>query len=287
MSFSLYDGDGADNQGYADTFLATGYFLPHFDRTVAARYDRPGGPFDPYSGSYYVYSQMADRAYKRLGGTFDIPAGSPTLKFWVSYDIEPDWDYAFVEINEVGTDTWTTLPDLNGLTTTDTGDSCTSSGSWVNQIHPFLAHYMTYSEGPPPSCTSTGTTGSWNGFTGNSAGWQQVEMDLSAYAGKTVELYISYASDWSVQALGVFVDDIELSGYPLEDFEAGMGQWTVSVAPGSGAFNNWVRITGAGFPEGPAIRSPNSVYLGFGFEGIDTAENREDVMDGVMTYFGQ
>ena len=79
---------GADNQGFADTFLVSSHFLPHFDSSLAGRYARPGGPFDPHSGDYYVYSQMADQAYKRLGGTFTLPAGSPTLKFWVSYDIE-------------------------------------------------------------------------------------------------------------------------------------------------------------------------------------------------------
>ena len=63
-----------------------------------------------------------------------------------------------------------------------------------------------------------------------------------------------------------------------------MGDWTVSVAPGSGAFNNWVRITGAGFPEGPAIRTSDSVYLGFGFEAIATLENRTTVIDRVMQY---
>jgi len=279
LSFSLYAKKGANNQVYADTFLAIDYFLPRFDGTVAARYVRPGGPFDPHSGSYYAYSQMADMAYKRLGGTFTLPADSPTLKFWVSYDIEPDWDYAFVEISEVGSGIWTTLPDRNGLTTTSTGESCPEG--WVDEVHPFLAHYM------DADCNPTGTTGSWNAFTGNGGGWHQVDMDLSAYAGKNVELYISYASDWSVQALGTFVDDIELSGYPAEDFEAGMGMWTASVAPGSGAFNNWVRITGAGFPEGPAIRADDSVYLGFGFEAIDTAENRAAVMDRVMKYLGQ
>jgi hypothetical protein len=284
LNFSIYGKKGADNQVYADTFLAVNYFLPRFDGTVAARYDRPGGPFDPHSGSYYVYSQMADMAYKRLGGTFNVPADSPTLTFWVSYDIEPDWDYAFVEVSEVGSGIWTTLPDQNGLTTTSTGESCPEG--WVDGVHPFLAHYMTYIEYGTP-CESTGTTGSWNAFTGNSGGWRQVVMDLSDYAGKNVELYISYASDWSVQALGVFVDDIELSGYPLQDFEAGMDPWAVSVAPGSSAFNNWARITGAGFPEGPAIRTDNSVYLGFGFEAIDTAENRAAVMDQVMQYLGQ
>ena len=279
LNFSLTDGDGAGNQCCSSTFLLTNYFLPHFEGIIAARYDRPGGPTEPYSGEYYVYSQMADRAYKRLGGTFTLPAGSPTLKFWASYDIEFDWDYAFVEIAEAGTDDWTTLPDANGSTTQSTGDSCTAG--WVEEIHPFLAHYM------DTDCNPSGTTGEWHAFTGSSGGWYQVEIDLSAYAGKTVDLYISYACDWATQGLGVFVDDIELSGYPLEDFEAGMGAWAVSVAPGSSAFNNWTRISGAGFPEGPAIRTDNSVYLGFGFEAIDTAANRNMVMDRVMKYFGK
>jgi len=281
LTFGLSGGDGANNQCCSSTFLVTSHFLSHFDSTIAARYDRPGSPFEPHSGDYYVFSQMADRSYKRLGGTFTLPTGSPTLKFWISYDIEYEWDYAFVEISEFGTDNWTTLPDVNMLTSMDTGMSCDSG--WVEQIHPFLAHYMDV------DCNPTGTTGSWNAFTGNSDGWKQVEMDLSAYAGKTVEIYISYATDWGgIQTLEAFVDDIELSGYPLEDFESGMGEWAVSSPPpGSDAFNNWVRITGAGVPEGPAIRTDNSLYLGFGFEAIDTADNRSTVMDRVMTYFGQ
>jgi hypothetical protein len=184
-----------------------------------------------------------------------------------------------VEVAPAGTDTWTTLPDVNGRTTTSTGQSCPAG--WVDQIHPFLAHYM------DADCNPTGSSGTWNALTGNSGGWQQVEVDLSAYAGQTVELYITYASDWATQGLGVFVDDIELSGYPLEDFEAGQGGWSASIAPGSTAFNNWVRTTAAGIPEGPAIRTPYSVYLGFGFEAIDTAGNRAAIMDRVMKYLGQ
>jgi len=279
LSFSLYDGDGANNQEYADSFVPTSTFLPHFDHNIAAWYDRIG-IFDPHSGDYYVYSQQADRSYKRLGGVFTLPAGSPTLQFWVSYDIESNWDYAFVEINEVGTDTWTTLPDLNGLSTTGTGSSCASG--WVDQIHPFLAHYM------DSACNPTGTTGSWNAFTSTSGGWQQVEMDLSAYAGKTVELYISYASDWGTQNLGVFVDDIELSGFPLQDFEVDYGAWQPSdPPPGSPDANNWARIESFGLPEAPAIRTDDSLYLGFGFEAIDNAGDRNTVMDRVMKYFGQ
>ena len=279
LSFSLQGGNGADNQCCSSTFLPTNFFIPHFDTNVVAKYDRPGGPFDPHSGSYYVYSQVADQSYKRLGGTFTLPAGSPTLKFWMSYDTESDWDYAFVEVSQAGSGVWTTLPDMNGFTTTDTGLSCPAG--WVDQIHPFLANYM------DATCSSTGATGSWNAFTGNSGGWHQVEVDLSAYAGQTVELYISYASDWATQGLGVFVDDIELSGSSLEDFEAGLGQWQVSAGPGNVPFNNWAYIPGTGFPEGPAVRTPNTVYFGFGFEGIATAADRNTVMQRVMQYLGQ
>jgi hypothetical protein len=201
------------------------------------------------------------------------------LKFWVSYDTEFNWDFAFVEVSQAGSGVWTTLPDVSGLSTTATGDSCLSG--WVDELHPFLANYM------DADCNPTGATGTWNAFTGNSSGWQQLEFDLSAYAGQTVELYISYASDWSTQGLGVFVDEIELSGYPLEDFESDFGSWAVSAGPGNVPFNNWSRITGAGVPEGPVIRTPNSVYFSFGFEAIDTADNRNAVMDRVLKYLGQ
>lgn len=183
LSFSLHAGDGADNQQYADTFLNTGFFEPNYDTRIAARYDRPGGPFDPHSGESYLYSQMADMAYKRLGRTFDIPVEDPTLTFWISYDIETDWDYAFVEIALAGSDIWTTLPDLNGLTTPSTGQSCVEG--WVDGIHPHLANYM------DDACQPSGTSGEWHAFNGNSGGWRQVNVDLSAYAGQTVELYIS------------------------------------------------------------------------------------------------
>ena len=194
LAFSLQGPDSANNQAYPDTFLTTSYFLPHFGDVMAARYARAGGPLDPHSGSYYAWSQIADMSYKRLGGTFTLPAGSSAIKFWMSADTEPDWDFAFVEINEVGTDTWTTLPDVNGLTSSNTGQSCASG--WVDGVHPFLAHYM------DAGCNPAGTTGTWNAFTGNSGGWHQLEMDLSAYAGKTVNLYVSYASDWATQGSG-------------------------------------------------------------------------------------
>ena len=80
-----------------------------------------------------------DSAYKRLSRVIDVPAGGGELSFYVTRDTEPEWDFFFVEARPVGTDDWTTLPDLNGHTSQDTGASCPG---WL-ALHPFLAHYQT------------------------------------------------------------------------------------------------------------------------------------------------
>ncbi|MCP3926143.1 MAG: zinc carboxypeptidase [Desulfobacterales bacterium] len=276
ISFDLNGGDGANNQLRNDTFITTGSILSTYESEISAKYNYAGGPFSPHSGEFYVYSQKMDMSYKRLGGVFTISGDDPFLKFWISYDIETNWDFAFVEISEQGSNIWTTLPDVNGLTTTDTGESCASG--WVD-IHPFLANYL------DENCNPSGTTGNWNAFTGSSGGWKQVKMDLSAYAGKTVELYITYASDWGSQNLGTFIDDIEVPGYPLQDFEQGLGDFSISSAEGSTALNNWKLIEGSDFIEGPVIRTKDSVYMGFGLEAVASDETRAQIIKRVMTYF--
>lgn len=54
------------------------------------------------------------------------------------------------------------------------------------------------------------------------------------------------------------------------------------TGPDSVPFNNWSRIEGAGFPEGPAMRTSKSIYLGFGFEGVATNAARNELMDRAM-----
>ena len=113
-------------------------------------------------------------------------------------------------------------------------------------------------------------------------------MDLSAYAGQSVELYISYVSDWGTQGLGMFLDDVQLSGAALQDFEAGSGDWQSAPPPAGSADapNNWQRLGSSEFAEGPAIRTDDAVLLGFGFEAIDTAASRAVIMDRVLRYLG-
>ncbi|GAA4696723.1 zinc carboxypeptidase [Phytohabitans rumicis] len=271
----------ANNQNHTASFLPTSSFLPpaqfpQFRSEIAGDWQRPGAaPFDPLTGSWYVYSGQSDQSYKRLMRTVDLTgASSSELRFWTSYDTEAEWDFLFVEAHEVGTDNWTTLPDANGHTGTETGESCLSG--WVPQLHPHLAHYQA------ADCSPTGTTGSWNAATGASGGWVEWAVDLSAYAGKQVELSISYASDWATQGLGVFIDDVRVTanGSPVADtsFEADLGGWTVAgPAPGSDPnSNDWTR-TQTAFDEGGIVLTRDTVYTGFGIEGLAPAA-RDDLV---------
>ena len=307
--FNIYDIDGVGdpltgssfgvdgtNQFDTASFITTSGLLPvdefpQFESWVAGRYDRPGGPFSPHTGSKYVYSQIGDVSYKRLTREIAVPAGGGSMSFWVSADTEHDWDYMFVEARTAGGDDWTTLEDQNGHNEQSTGPNDPNGAScpagW-HDLHPHLEHYQTWDG--VGACTPTGTTGEWWAASGNSGGWQQWNVDLSEWAGKTVEVSIAYASDWSVQNLGVFLDDIVVStgagSTSFEDDADPMDGWQVT-GPAEGSSpnpNNFTRTDAAGFPEAAVVATDDTVYMGFGFEAIDGETTRAQVMGDVMEY---
>ncbi|MEV4638818.1 M14 family zinc carboxypeptidase [Actinoplanes sp. NPDC049548] len=275
--------------GHTAAFLATSSFLqplrfPQFaDSAAPIDWQQPGAaPYDPYDGDWYLWSGQADSSYKRLTKTIDLTgAQAARLKFRTSFDTEADWDFMFVEAHVVGSDDWTTLPDANGLTTTGTGESCESG---ITRLHPFVAHYQS------ADCTPQGTTGTWNAATGNSGGWKEFDADLSAYAGKQVEVSITYMSDWTTQGLGVFLDDVrvETGGTVAQrtSFESDLGGWTVAgPPPGSGVnSSDWSRSRLA-FDSGAAVTTKDSVYVGFGLETLTAAE-RDALVKRALKHLG-
>ncbi len=313
LAWTLNGGESADNhhpndsRGTTQSFLTTSSLLdplvyPQFTSTAPAVWNLSGGdPFSPHTGSHYVYSSAADTTYKRLARTIDLTGfaavDAPTLSFFISRDTEPLWDYAFVEAHTLDAtpdDDWTTLPDQNGHTSQDPGDSCPEG--WhtdpVSEIHPWLAHYQTYNGYLQP-CNSVGTTGEWHAASGRSAGWEEWSIDLSAYAGQQVEVAISYVSDWGIQELGVWLDDISLSTEAgVESFEIDLGAWTVPGAPpGSAAnLNDFARTADSGFEVGAVVAMAptddafRSMYFGFGLEGVTTAAARTEIMRRAMAY---
>jgi hypothetical protein len=220
----------------------------------------------PRTGTQFALSQAAEPSYKRLARTVDVPASGGQLSFWVTRDTEPNWDFVFVEAHAVGSDEWTTLPDLNGHSSPDTGFVCPF---WL-ELHPFLAHYQT--DNGDGTCSAEGTTGTWSAASGASDGYEQWTVDLSPYAGRQVELSISYASDDLFNFGGVFVDDITLSTGPgstsFEDDGDTFDGWTVLGAPAGSEpnANDWIAGTAADTPptvgeiaEGALARQPEIV----------------------------
>ncbi len=303
-AIELNGGDSADNQDHVYSMVTTSSILdnPVFASQRAVLFNRVPA-FDPFTGTKYAAALSDDEGWQRLSRTIDLTgATAADMQFKISYDTEADYDFVIVEAHEVGKDDWTTLPDENGHTLNADVEDDHSVGSscdinW-DELHPFLVHYQTNpsksEEAEDADCTPTGTTGTWSGATGNSSGWQDWKIDLSAYAGKKVEISISYVQDFAVSGLGVFVDDWSLTknGAVAEQtsFEDGLGGFTAAPAPDAtsalGTQKSWTSSTSVGFVEGPGVLTPDSVYFGFGFEGIQTGGQRKEVMKDVMTYLG-
>lgn len=261
--------------------------FPLFKSSAAAVYQgSAGGAFDPVEGDWYVGGLHADDAYTRLARTVDLEsttaAQAPSLNFALSYDTEPGYDNVIVEAHTVGSDDWTTLPEASGLSDNTVPDEC--EAGFLIAEHPFLQHYLTLDE---TACAATGTTGSWNRLTGTSDGWQQVSYDLSAYAGKQVEVAISYVTDSSAGGAGVFVDDtrVVVGGAPTqsEGFESGLGAWTIPGPPaGSPAGTVGFKRAQALFSAG--VITDDTVLLGFGVEQLGIAAERADVLGKSVKY---
>jgi immune inhibitor A len=139
---------------------------------------------DPYSGDFFYYSGSGNDLDNAMTRSVTLPAGAPSLTAKVKYDIELDWDYAYLTVDGVGVAT--------NLST---------------NTNPFGQNFG-------------------NGITNNSGGaWVDLTADLSAYAGQTVTIGFRYWTDGAVANPGLFVDDVAISGQPLDDAEIDPG-WT-------------------------------------------------------------
>lgn len=148
-------------------------------------------PVDPYSGEYAFWSNKGDESDMTLTQEFDFSnvAGPITLAFQTWYDIEEDYDYIYLEVSEDGK-RWQIIT--------------TPSGT-----------------GEDPSGNSHG----W-GYNGVTGGWIQESVDLSAYAGKRVQVRFEYVTDAAVNGEGMLIDDIRIDAIDYQsDFESDNGGW--------------------------------------------------------------
>lgn len=161
-----------------------------------------------YSGTYHWYGGMGNWAWRRLSQVFSIPEDGATLTFYTYYEIEEDWDYAYVEVHDLTTDEWTTLPGLRTTTTL-----------------PHLQDNPTTPDGREPM--DYFAQDKWNALTGFSEEYYQEEMNLTDFAGREIELYFVYWTDGAYNEQGIYIDDIEIPelGF-FDDVEEGEDGWT-------------------------------------------------------------
>ncbi|MGB7539488.1 MAG: choice-of-anchor J domain-containing protein [Anaerolineales bacterium] len=148
-------------------------------------------PVEPENGKYYVWSNRGDESDMTLTRAFELPAGEPaTLEFDLWYDIEENWDYAYLEASTDGGQTWKILQ-------TNTGTDADPQGNSYG----------------------------W-GWTGTTEGWVKESVDLSAYAGKNVLVRFEYITDAAVNGEGLLVDNIRVPQMDYAaDFESGLEGW--------------------------------------------------------------
>ena len=157
----------------------------------------------PFAGSKFYYSSSGDDLDVAMTRSVALPAGAQ-LSAKALYNIEQDWDYAYVIVSTDGGATWNTV---HTNLSTDTSPNGQNFGEGITGV-------------------------STNG------GWVDLTADLSAYGGQTVQLGFEYWTDGAQEGTpdapytpGISLDEIAISGQPVDGAESDAG-WTFSPATG-------------------------------------------------------
>ncbi|SDZ35757.1 immune inhibitor A [Micromonospora pattaloongensis] len=203
---------------------------------------------EPHSGANMWYSGAdQDWADVKLARQVAVPAADDA-RFWMwnNYVIEQDWDFGFVEVSTDGGANWTELKvydEAGNLVSTDDG----------------------YAD---PNGRLADFGDKKYGLTGDSHGWRHDYVDLSAYAGTTVQVRLRYATDAGFRERGWFADDFSVTGGGAtawsDDVEGGASGWTATGG-------TWTDTSGAGWhtDSGTQIRAHYYLAEWRNFDGFD------------------
>lgn len=154
-------------------------------------------PTEAHSGENFWWSNRYDSTFSTLTREVDLgKVSSATLNYWAWYDIEEDWDYAYLLVSTDNGEHWDLVP-------------------------------ATSSRDTDPNAQNLG-----HGFSGKSGGgadaaWIEETADLSAYAGQKILLRFAMQNDLAVNNFGFAVDDLSIPEVNWsDDAESGDAGWT-------------------------------------------------------------
>jgi hypothetical protein len=137
----------------------------------------------------FWWSNRGDMSDTRLERTVDLrrvhQGSRVSLHFRTWYDIETNYDYAYVEASTDGGKTWTTL-----------------RGTHTTTANPNGASYG-------------------NGYTGTSKGWLSETVDLSHYVGRRINLRFEYVTDDEYNGQSWVVKDVTIPEIGFRDTYTG------------------------------------------------------------------
>jgi immune inhibitor A len=171
----------------ANTKQAQGLFtvLPLKPRTLTIA--------TPVAGTYAWWGGTGANLDNHMTRTVALPAGPASLSMQAWYEIETDWDYAYVAVSTDGGTTFTNLPTNRSTATNPNGQNF------------------------------------GNGITGVSGGWVAVTADLTPYADQTIQLRFRYWTDGFVHGKGILIDEIQINGGAVfaDGAESSPNGWTL------------------------------------------------------------
>ena len=131
----------------------------------------------PRSGEQMWYAPGIDDMNAQLTATFDLSGVSQaTLRYAVWYELEEDYDYAYISVSADGGQTWDILSPMQR-----------SFGEF----------------GPAYNGRSADAEGSADG-------WLKQSLDLSSYAGKIIQVRFEVLTDGGISERGFALDDISI-----------------------------------------------------------------------------
>ena len=153
-------------------------------------------PTTAHHGEWFWWSNRGDDIDTTLTRAFDLtPVENATLEYWLWYDIEEDWDYAYVQVSADDGATWQILATPHTSNRNPTGNSY----------------------GP--------------GYTGRSGGgevprWIHEQIDLGAFAGRPILVRFEYITDDAMQRPGMILDALSIPELGYSDsLESQFSDW--------------------------------------------------------------